>query len=164
MAAHAATLLFNLGKVGSFVQTRIRVVVPRDGVETRNFGAVACDDRVGHADDGGRVHASTKLGEDGPIRTESALDGFLENNAEMFLILGVSAVSNFIVRIKIPILVNRVFSSLYKHQGGWRNSMDADIGSQMRGGKHREPAGDVLLANFKCPPRIQHQRIEDRAP
>src|SRR6266571_1942863 len=78
----------------------VGVVVPGDSVEARSFGAAAGDDDVGHANDGGGVHASAEVSEDRAVGTEPALDGFREESAEMLFVFGVGAITDFLGRME----------------------------------------------------------------
>ena len=144
----------------------VRVVEPRDGVEAWAFGSAAGDDRIRHADDGGGVHAAAELGEDGSIGAESALDGCGEGGAEVFFVFGVRAVADSLARIKVPIFADDVLSGSEKHGRGRRDSVDANVRREVRGReyRYREPAGDVLFADFEGFAREQDERIEDGAP
>ncbi len=107
MEAGAAAPFLDFGEIGALVHAGIRVLVPRDGVEARDLSDTAADDGVRHADNGGRVHAAAKLGENGAIGTESALDGSGEDGAEVFFVFGVGPVTDLFGGIKIPILADR---------------------------------------------------------
>ena len=71
---------------------------------------------IGHADDGRGVPATAELGENGSIGTESTMDGFGENGAEMFFVFSLSAVTDFVPWIEIPIFAHFVFSASEKHE------------------------------------------------
>src|SRR5229473_2391221 len=146
MAAGAAALFFYLGEIGALVPVGFGVVVVGDSVEARRFGGAACNDGVGHAHDGGRVHAAAQLSENRAVRTQPAADGFGEDGAEVFFVLTIGAVADTLGGIEIPVLANGVPSRAEQHRRRRRNGMDADVGRQVRGGKEREPAGDVLFA------------------
>ena len=115
MGAGAAALFFYFGEVRALVPVRFGVVVVGDGVEARGFSGPAGDDGVGHADDGGGVHAAAELGEDGTVGTEPATDGFAEDGAEVFFVFGVAAVTDFVDGIEIPILGDGVLALSYEH-------------------------------------------------
>jgi len=68
----------------------------------------AGDDDVGHAHNGGGVHAATEFCEDWSIGTESAVDGGGQDCAEVFFVFGVGAITDFLLRIEIPILADGV--------------------------------------------------------
>ena len=110
VGAGAAALFFDFGEVGALVPVGFGVVVVGDGVEARGFGGAAGDDGVGHADDGGGVHAAAEFGEDGAVGAEPAPHGFGENGAEMLFVFGVGAVTDSFARIEIPILADGVLS------------------------------------------------------
>ena len=157
IAGHAA-LFFDSGEIEAFVPIRCDliggVIVPGDGVEARSLGTSACDDGIGHADDGGRIHAAAELGEDGSIGTEPALDGFRKDGAEVLFVFSVSVVTDFLSRVKIPILADGVLSGSKEHGRGWRDRMDSNVGCQMRGGEAiRKPASDILLTDREGFPR-----------
>ena len=69
------------------------------------------DDSVGHADDGGGVHAATKFSEDGTIGAEPAADGFAEDGAEVLFVFGIRAITDSLGGIKIPIFADGLFSA-----------------------------------------------------
>ncbi len=172
MTAGAVAFFFDFGDPVEFVGIRFDVIVgvvePGDGVQAGAFGLALGDDGVGHADDGGRVHAATEFGEDGTVGAESALDGLRKDAAEVLFVFSVGSVADSLTRIEIPILADIV---LYTVLGGpqqrgrrrW-DGMNADVGRQVCNRKMREPAGDVLFANFKRSSCKQHQRIKDGAP
>ena len=81
-------------------------MVSRRGVSARSAG----DDGVGHADDGGGVHAAAEFGEDGTVGAESAADGFGEDGAEVLFVFGVGAVTDSLGGIEIPILGDGLLS------------------------------------------------------
>ena len=114
MEADSAALLFDFGEIGEFVHVGFdvveRVVVPRDRVEAGAFGLAAGDDGVGDAHNGGGVHAATEFGENWSIGTESALDGRGQDGAEVFFVFGVGAITDFLLRIEIPILADGMLS------------------------------------------------------
>ena len=164
-----AALLFDFGDPVEFVPVGfdviVRVVEPGDSVETGAFGSASGDDGIGHADDGGRVHAAAEFGEDGAVGAEAALDGCCEGGAEVFFVFGVGTVADALAGIELPIFADGVLSGSEKHSGGGRDGVDADVGCQMRGGKmRREPAGDVLFADFEGFTREKDERIENGAP
>ena len=162
--AGAAALFFNFSEIGALVPVRFGIVVVGEGIEPGGFSGAAGDDSVSHADDGGGVPAATELGEDGPIGTKFALDGFRENGAEVLLVFGVGAVTDFLFRIEIPILADGVLSWSEEHGRGRRDGMDADAGCQMHGRKHREPAGDVLFVECEGFASKPDEWIKDGAP
>src|ERR1700722_12503348 len=111
----AAALFFDFGEVEALVPVGFRVVVVGDGVEARGFGRARGDDGVGHAHDGGRVHAAAKLGEDGPVGAKPAADGFAENGAKVLFVLGVSVVTDSLVWIEFPIFADGVVFRSYNY-------------------------------------------------
>src|SRR5260370_15704954 len=127
MPASPATFFFHFGEIGTLVPIWFGIVVVGDGVEARSFGDTAGDDAIRHTNDGGGVPATTELGEDRAIGTESSLDGFREDGAEVLFIFGVGAVTDFLPGIKIPILADDVLSGSKEHERRWRDSMDANI-------------------------------------
>src|SRR6266403_3422421 len=114
VVASTAALFFDFSEIGALVPVGfdvvVSVVVPRDRVEARGFGGAAGNDDIGHADDGGGVHAATEFGEDRAIGTDTTLEGRGEDAAEVLLVFGVGAVTDSLVRIEIPILTDGVLS------------------------------------------------------
>src|SRR6266851_6765804 len=138
VSAGAAALFFDFAEVGALVPVGFGVVVVGDGVEARGFGGAAGDDGVRHAHDGGGVHAPAELGEDGAVRAEPAPDGFGEDAAEVLFVFGVSAVTDSLAGLEIPILADGVLSGSYGHGGRRRHRVNPDVGGQMSGGEERE--------------------------
>ncbi len=164
MEPDSAALFLDFGEIGAFVISGVRVVVPRDGIESGHFGGAACDDGICHADNGGGVHAATEVSEDGAVGTESPLDGFGKDGAEVFFVFGVGAVADFLLRIEIPILPYSVFSGPEENGRGRWDCIDANIRRQMCGREHRQPASDVLLVECEGFARKQNEWIKDGAP
>src|SRR5258707_310186 len=54
----SATLFFHFGEIGTLVPVGFGVVVIGEGVEAWGFSGAASDNGVGHAHDGGGVHAA----------------------------------------------------------------------------------------------------------
>src|SRR5882762_3301419 len=94
MCAGAAALFFYFCEVGALVPVGFEIVVIRDGVEAWGFGGAASNDGVGHAHDGGRVHAAAQFGEDGAVGAERAADGFAEDGAEVLFVFSVGSVTD----------------------------------------------------------------------
>ena len=126
--AGATALFFNFGEIGALVPVGFGVVIVGDGIEARRVGGATGDDGIGHANDGRGVPATAELGENGSIGTKFALDGCGENGAEMFFVFGISAVTDFLLWIEIPILAHSVFSGSEEHGRRRRDGMDADAG------------------------------------
>jgi len=106
-------------------QVFIEVCVPGDSIEARAFdrrnsGWLAPPpplrsnphNHVGHADDGGRVHASAEFGEYGTVRAKAALYRSTKDRAEVLLVLSVRAVADAVVRIEVPISGNGVYCAV----------------------------------------------------
>jgi len=165
VAAGAAAFLFEFSEIDVVVPVGVGVVVPRDGVEARSFGDAAGYDGICDADDRGGVHASGKFGEDGPVGAEPAVDGRGEDAAEVLFVLGVGTVTDFLGRIEIPIFADRTLSVPEEHGGGRWDGVNANVGSEVRGGKrNREPAGDVFFVESEGLPSKSDEGIEDGAP
>src|SRR5208282_339291 len=116
MTTCASALFLNFGEVGTLIPVGFRVVVVGDGVKAGGFGGTPGDDGVGHADDGGGIHAAAEFGEDGAVGAEPAPHGFGESDAEMFFVLAIRAITDSLARIKIPILADDMFSRPYEHR------------------------------------------------
>src|SRR5881396_1366884 len=56
---------------------------------------------------------------------------FGKDGAKVFLVFCVEAIPDSLMRIKIPVLADRVLTRPQKNVGGWWNGIDADAGSQM---------------------------------
>ena len=170
MESDSVAFFFDFGDPMEFVgvgfEVVVRVIEPRDGVKPRAFGVAARDDDISHADDGGGVHAAAELGEDRAVGAEAALDGSGQGGAEVFFVFSVGTVADSPARIEIPILADDVLSGSEEHGRRRRDSVDADVRCEVRGGENRycEPAGDVLFADFERFSCEQNERIENRAP
>jgi len=140
------------------------IVEVRDSVETRGFGGTPGDDRVGHADDGGRVHAPAEFGESGSVGAKSAPHGFGEYGAEVLFIFAFTVITDSLVRVKIPVCAHGMLSRSYEHQRRGRDGTNARVGRQVSGGEVGEPAGDVLFAKCEALAAEKNECIEDRAP
>src|SRR6266481_6224204 len=146
VASGAVAFFFNLGEVGALVPVGFGVVVVGDGIKPRRFGSSAGDDGVRHADDGRRVHAAAQFREDGAVRTEPAQDAFTEDGAEVLFVFSVGAVTDSLAGLKIPELTDGLLSRSYENERGWQDRMNSYIRRQIRSGKERKPAGNILFA------------------
>src|SRR5690242_7088971 len=81
----------------------IRIVVPRNRIESRTLGLAAINEEVGHTHDGRRIQATAEFRKDGPIGAKPALDGRGQESAKMLRVFCFGAVADFLVRIEIPI-------------------------------------------------------------
>ena len=150
MVADATAFFFDFGEMRKFTPVWLGLVKPSKSVEAWAFGSAAVDHDISHADDGRGVHATGELGEDRTVRAQATLDGCGQDGAEVFFVFGVGAVADALARIKVPIFANDVLSGAEDHGRGWRNSVDSNVGGQVRGGEiRREPAGDVLFADLE---------------
>ena len=113
--AGAPALFFNFGEIGALVPVGFGVVIVGDGIETRRVGGAAGDNGIGHADDGRGVPATAELGENGPVGTKFALDGYGEDVAEVLLVFSISVVTDFVLWLEIPIFAYCVFSGSEEH-------------------------------------------------
>ncbi len=82
----------------------------------------------------------------------------------MLFVIGVGAITDSLVWIEIPILVDSVLSHLNSHRGRRWDGLDPDVGCQMHGWKIREPARNVFFADRERSARKQDERINDGAP
>src|SRR5271155_4286793 len=141
MEARSSSFLFVFGDPVVFIGVGFEVVVgviePGDSVEALAFGGGAGNDGVRHTDDGRRVHAPAELSEDGAVGAESALDGCGQGGAEVLFVFGVGAIANALSGIEVPIFADNVLSGSYEHGRRWRDSMDANVGRQVRSGEYR---------------------------
>ena len=77
------------------------------------MGLTLGNDYIRHADDGRRVHAPGKLGEDRTVGAEAASDGCGQGGAEVLFIVGVAAVQRMrLLESEIPIFSNDVFCAV----------------------------------------------------
>src|SRR6267154_1320367 len=164
MKAGAAALLFDLGEIGALIPVGFGIVVIRKCVEARGFCGCASDDGVGHADDGGGVHAAAKLREDWTVGTQTATNGLAKNCAEVLLVFSVGAVTDSLVRVKIPILRDGVSSRSEHDERRRRDRVYYDVRRQVSRRKKGKPAGDVFFAEGEGFASKENKWVEDRAP
>src|SRR5438046_7653553 len=82
----------------------------------------------------------------------------------MLLVCPVVAITDSLGRIEIPIFADGVLSGPNEDRTRRWDGLDTDIRRQMSRREEREPAGDVLFAEFKGFSREQNKRIKDSAP
>jgi hypothetical protein len=89
---------------------------------------------------------------------------FAKTDAEVFFVFGISAVTDFVLGVEIPIPADGVPSGSEKHERGRWDGMNADPGCKVHGRKHREPTGDVFFVESEGFTRKPDEWIENRAP
>ena len=131
----------------------VGIVVPGDGVKTRAFGLAASDDKIGHANDGGGVHATAEIGNDGTVGAEITPDGCREGYAEVLLVFSVSAIANSFFCVEVPVpgddAIHAVFAGPQYHRRTRRDRMNAIVRRQMCSRIHSHPASDVLFTDLE---------------
>jgi len=96
------------------------VVEAGNGIEARSIGTAAVDNGIGHADYRRGVPATAEFGEDWFVGTEFALYGLRKNSTEVFFVLCVGAITDFLIGVEIPILpYGAAFRSKKRERGRW---------------------------------------------
>ena len=164
MPSGAPAFLFHLGEIRSFIPVRFRIIVERDGIETRAFRLALRYDHVGHADDRRRIPPAAEFGKYRRVTTEPALNGFGKRRAEMLLIFGVASISNCLRRIEVPEPVDLMFSGLNKDRRRRRNGANANVRRKTCRWITKQPAGHTLFRKLESSSCEQDERIQSGAP
>src|SRR5271169_3744068 len=115
METRAASLFLYCADVGALIPIGLEIVEVGKSIEPRHFGVRLGEYGVSDTHDGGGIHSAAEFCEHGPGGTEAALDRFPEHGSEVVFVIGIGAITDSLVGIKIPIFVSRLFPRLQTH-------------------------------------------------
>ena len=120
MTTSASAFLFDPSEIRLFVPVGLGIVVKRDSIEPRTSGGTLSNDRIRHANDGGRIDPAAQLCENWAVGTEPVVHGFREDCAKVLFVVACPCDSEFSYRDRSPNIVLTVcFPWTQQHKRRW---------------------------------------------
>jgi hypothetical protein len=163
MEAGLSTCFLHSAEEGKLVPVGFRVVVEGDGLEQLHWRILGTPNEIGHAYDGSRIHATTKLSKDRRSRYGTTLHRLPEELQEMLVILNVAAVGYCIFHDPLPMSVGDNGIAAKSEVMSRRNRSYGAVGSQLTGRLAGKVEGGEVFIEIGGP-SIGEERLKIRRP